>query len=65
MKSTKKKFKSTREMLSFLDSIKKRNEKAIKRHDTEIKKYEDLLKKTESVVAEPVKRYKRKSNKPQ
>lgn len=60
MKSTKKKFKTMRDMHSFLDNIKKRNEDAIKRHDGEIKKYQDFLKK-ENLLAESSTSYKRRS----
>lgn len=59
MKNSKRKLKSVKEMLSFLDGIKKRNEIAIKHHDVEIKKYEVLIRKAELVVAEPSLRYKK------
>lgn len=59
MKQTKKKFRTMRDMHSFLDSIKKRNEEAIKRHDGEIKKYQDFLKK-ENLLAESTTSYKRR-----
>ncbi len=60
MKQGKKKFKNIKEMMTFLDSLRKRNESAIKYHDVEIKKYEDLLNKTENMVTEPIKQYRRR-----
>jgi hypothetical protein len=59
MKRAKRKFKSVKEMLSFLNGIKKRNETAIRHHEVEIKKYEALIKKAEAVAAEPPLRYKK------
>jgi len=59
MKRLKKKFKSVKEMLSFLDGIKKRHETATRHHEVEIKKYEALIRKAESVAAEPPRRYKK------
>jgi hypothetical protein len=61
MRQEKMKFKNTKEMLSFLDGLKKRNENAIKHHDLEIKKYKNSLRKIQEIVAEPSIPYKKKT----
>lgn len=60
MRQSKMKFNNVREMRSFLASIKKRNEVAIKKLNSDIKEYENLLAKTASVFAEPQVSYKRR-----